>query len=335
MIILLPNEVLALSRANVENDYSPMTEQCYLLIEYQRCLTIEETSELSIWVRQLTCPVIMVVDADETDLLISACDVCVTNFKEAELLVEKIDDHPIAATVFVQTLRATAQMPLEDAVTVESLAYTTLQTGPEYANWLVEHQVDSPFQSTDEGEAVIIERDENRVALTLNRASNHNAMNVEMRDALIEALQRVLMDNSIISLQINGRGKCFSTGGDLTEFGSVPNLAIGHIVRSLAVPGRLLSRVTARIGKRCSVHLHGACVGSGMEFPAFAGRITAEPDTYFLLPEVGMGLIPGAGGCISIARRIGRQRAAWLGLSGERMSAEQALSCGLVDEIVA
>ena len=54
------------------------------------------------------------------------------------------------------------------------------------------------------------------------------------------------------------------------------------------------------------VVVHGACVGAGVELAAFADRVIARPSTRFRLPEVGMGLIPGAGGAVSIPRRIGR-----------------------------
>ena len=80
-------------------------------------------------------------------------------------------------------------------------------------------------------------------------------------------------------------------------------------------------------------YLHGACIGAGIELPAFAERIIATPDTVFRLPEVEMGLIPGAGGCVSITKRIGNQRTNWLAISGTELSAEQALAWGLIDAI--
>ena len=63
------------------------------------------------------------------------------------------------------------------------------------------------------------------------------------------------------------------------------------------------------------------------------GRVTAAADTWFRLPELGFGLIPGAGGCVSLVRRIGRQRTAWLAISGERIDAATALAWGLVDSV--
>ena len=67
--------------------------------------------------------------------------------------------------------------------------------------------------------------------------------------------------------------------------------------------------------------------------PAFAERVVAAPDTHFQLPEVAMGLVPGAGGTASLPRRIGRQHTVWLGLSGVAIDAPTALEWGLIDAI--
>jgi enoyl-CoA hydratase/carnithine racemase len=74
-------------------------------------------------------------------------------------------------------------------------------------------------------------------------------------------------------------------------------------------------------------------VGAGIELAAFAGKLTAREDAFFQLPEVAMGLVPGAGGTVSIPRRIGRQRTAYLALSGLPVDAITARQWGLIDEI--
>ena len=326
-VVFSLDELSALMQAGPASvDFSPMGDSKALLVELADC-SPDEALRYSEWLRSLVCPVIGIGTADEA--LADACDVLIANVDEAESLIERIEDKPIASSVFVQVLRATENMPIVQAMSVESMAYATLQAGPEYKKWLAKLRPQLELQD-DKGPAVIVEREGNELLIELNRASNRNAMSVEMRDALNEALMQAVTEDEIEVVHISGRGKCFSTGGDLSEFGSVPDAATGHVVRGLSVPGALL----AQCADKATVHLHGACIGSGLEFPAFAARVTAKTITHFLLPEVGMGLIPGAGGCISIARRIGRRRCAWLALSGQRIKAQQAMEWGLIDEIV-
>jgi enoyl-CoA hydratase/carnithine racemase len=74
--------------------------------------------------------------------------------------------------------------------------------------------------------------------------------------------------------------------------------------------------------------------GAGVEIPTFGHRVTATRNTFFQLPEIRFGLIPGAGGCVSIPARIGRQRAAYMALSAKKINAATALQWGLIDAIV-
>jgi enoyl-CoA hydratase/carnithine racemase len=82
------------------------------------------------------------------------------------------------------------------------------------------------------------------------------------------------------------------------------------------------------------VGLHGSCLGAGIELPAFAGRVVAADNTVIGLPEGGLGLIPGAGGTVSIPRRIGAARTLDLIISGRQLDAVTAAQWGLVDEVV-
>ena len=85
--------------------------------------------------------------------------------------------------------------------------------------------------------------------------------------------------------------------------------------------------------ERFEFWLHGACIGGGIELPAFAGTIAAEEGCQFRIPEVGFGLIPGAGGCVSIPRRIGRHEANAWALSQRTIDSNEALALGLIDGI--
>jgi enoyl-CoA hydratase len=105
--------------------------------------------------------------------------------------------------------------------------------------------------------------------------------------------------------------------------------ALTEAFRLVVMPARYL----APHGSRYRFRLHGACIGAGIELPAFAGELVAAPDTFFRLPEIGMGLIPGAGGCVSIPRRIGRQRTALMAITNRQVGADVALAWGLIDAI--
>lgn len=290
----------------------------------------EDQARVAQWLHQLPCPSIGLAPADADDQVTRACDVRVSNVEQAGTLQANIERNPVAASVLVQTLRVTEAMPVMDALHVESLAYAALQGGAEFLHWLEANKAETPAVPSDEGPAVIVTREDDNLQLELNRASNRNALNVEMRDALVEALQLAIADESIQLIQLRGRGKCFSVGGDLTEFGTLPDPSSAHVIRGLTMPGRFL----AQCAERVECHIHGACIGSGVELPAFSRRVVASKDCFFHMPELAFGLIPGGGGCVSIPRRIGRQRMTWWVLSGKRINAQKALEWGLVDEIL-
>ena len=77
----------------------------------------------------------------------------------------------------------------------------------------------------------------------------------------------------------------------------------------------------------------GSCRGAGVELAAFCDQVVADRATTFALPELSLGLVPGAGGTVSLPRRIGRARAAWMALTGAVVDADSARSWGLVDRI--
>ena len=277
------------------------------------------------WLLRQPCPVIAWGEGDPRHC--DSADVLVASEEETVALVERINSAPQTAMTLVQVLRATETLAPELGLNVESLAYSTLQSGPEFHRWR-ESFVAEPWPVA-EGPAVVMAREEERLLLTLNRPQLRNSITIDMRDALVEALELAQLDDSIDRVELRASGACFSVGGELREFGSFPDQATAHWVRSVHSPARMLSRVANKL----TCYVHGACLGSGMELPAFASRVIAHPKTFFQLPELQLGLIPGAGGTVSLTQRIGRQRTAWLVLSGRRINARTALEWGLVDAI--
>lgn len=241
-------------------------------------------------------------------------------------LHQAVCENPHAALAVKQVLRTGAQ-DVGPALDVESFAYSTLLAGPEFARWLTDRGSVSPPPASDE--PVLLHRDGAELLITLNRPERRNAYGRQLRDALVEALRLALLDDNIEHVVLTGAGPLFSAGGDLAEFGTTPDPATAHFVRTRAGAGLLLHQLAART----EVRVHGRCVGAGVELPAFAGRVLADPGTTFRLPEIGMGLIPGAGGTASLPRRIGRWRTLYLALTGRPIDAATALAWGLVDEI--
>ena len=279
---------------------------------------------------ELPCPTVGLAPAAPPAALaafLAACDVVVAERGELRRVLDAIARTPRAAAVLAQVLRAGTALPVAAGLVVESTAYATLQSGAEFAAWLATRGVRAA--TADAAPPVAVERVEDRLFVTLDRPRRHNAFSAAMRDALVEALTLAAVDPTVHAVELRGNGPSFCSGGDLDEFGTCPDPATGHLIRTTRSPGRLV----AALADRVRVHVHGACIGAGVELAAFAGRVTAAPDAFFALPEVGMGLIPGAGGTVSIPRRIGRQRTAWLALTGARIDAATARAWGLVDAI--
>lgn len=290
------------------------------------CLPLESVPIETDWLLRQPCPVIAIGEGSTEN-----ADVVIATEKELPVLQTNIERTPLAAMMLVQVLRTVEPLPLESAMAVESLGYATLQAGPEYRAWRDSREESPHPVRGDEDEPIIIMKRKGDVLhAQLNRPEHRNSLSVEMRDALVEMFKLVLADESIERLKLSGKGGCFSVGGELREFGLTPDVATAHRIRSMHNPSRLLVRCAERV----CCHLHSACVGSGIELPAFASYVSAAPKTFFQLPELNFGLIPGAGGCVSLSRRIGRQRTAWLALSRKKINAQKALEWGLIDEIV-
>jgi enoyl-CoA hydratase/carnithine racemase len=246
-------------------------------------------------------------------------------------LTARVQRWPIAAATCDDVLRSVDPAgPALPAVVTESLAYSALQAGPEFASWLTHR---GPAMMPDIADPVQAHREGDTVHIAFNRPQRHNAFSTDARAALLEALAVAQLDSSVDQVVLIGNGPSFCSGGDLDEFGTFTDPASAHLARTRYSPALALDAITARLGAACRAEVHGQVIGSGLEMAAFCGRVEAAPDTVFGLPELSLGLIPGAGGTISVTRRIGRWRTAYLVLSGQALDADTALAWGLVDAV--
>ena len=117
--------------------------------------------------------------------------------------------------------------------------------------------------------------------ITLDRPEKLNAYNVAMRDDLYEVLGAADQDPDVRALVLRGRGRAFSTGGDVSEFGTAPSPLVARMVRwRRDVWGRLLGLQAATIAA-----VHGFAVGGGMEMALLCDVCLAADDARFALPE--------------------------------------------------
>ncbi|WP_298281017.1 3-hydroxyacyl-CoA dehydrogenase NAD-binding domain-containing protein [Acidocella sp.] len=152
-----------------------------------------------------------------------------------------------------------------------------------------------------------------------------NALSALVRAKLVEMLARLGAEERLRGAVITGAGGCFIGGADIAEFDRPPEAP-------------LLPDVLAMIEacpKPVAAALHGAALGGGLELALACDVRVAEPGTRLGLPEVTLGLIPGAGGTQRLPRLCGVSAAMRLIGTGERLGAEAARALGVVDEVAA
>ena len=316
-------------------DFSALTGEPVFCVDFDRTSGLPGPAELAaagrlLW--RLPCPSLALCLEPASGALrdwAARFDVVVDDVADLDAIVAAAREHPLASMSLVQLLRQGESLDVPQALIAESWVYSTLQSGPEFAAWQAARGA-PPGLAPNSEPAVQVERWGRTLSLTLNRPEKHNAFSTAIRDALVEALRPALADRSVEEIVVCGRGRSFCSGGDLDEFGTLPDPATAHAIRSTRNAALLIHDLADRI----RFEVHGACIGAGVELPAFSQRVAAREDAFFQLPELQLGLVPGAGGTASVPRRIGRQRTAWLALTGRRIDAPTAQQWGLIDQVL-
>lgn len=307
-------------------DQSTLLEQPYLLVEPGNNLQYTTSSRLP------NCPVIAVspdlaVSPDSGKLpTASVFDLCV-NAEDLPQVLATIQTRLSPCTLLVQLLRHNEISDINQGLIAESLSYSTLQQSQGFQAWLAQTRL--PEAKIDVESPVLAQWQGSILEITLNRPAAHNAYSSSMKDQLCAILASAYAHDALTKVSLKARGPSFCAGGDLAEFGRVTDPSLAHLSRTTRSAAALISGLTCKT----EAHLFGACIGAGIEIPSFTEHIYAHPDSFFQLPEIAMGLLPGAGGTVGISRRIGRQRCGYMAISNKRIDAATALHWGLIDTI--
>jgi 3-hydroxyacyl-CoA dehydrogenase len=170
---------------------------------------------------------------------------------------------------------------------------------------------------------VEVRRDNGIAVITIDNPPV-NALSNAVRSALIDALAQTRDDSAVQAVVLACAGRTFIAGADITEFGKPPRSpGTGDVIATLdAMPKPVVAA------------LHGTTLGGGLEVALGCNFRVAAPGSRLGLPEIKLGLIPGAGGTQRLPRLIGMEKALPMILSGDPIGANAALEAGLVDAVV-
>ncbi len=165
------------------------------------------------------------------------------------------------------------------------------------------------------------------LTITLHRPEALNALNTKLLEELADQLRDAQANADIKAVVITGSAKAFAAGADVREMATLD--AVG-VLRDPRVDH--WKNITG-FKKPLIAAVNGFCLGGGCELAMHADIIIAGEDAKFGQPEIKLGIMPGAGGTQRLLRAVGKSMAMQMVLTGEPISAEQAMGFGLISEI--
>lgn len=164
--------------------------------------------------------------------------------------------------------------------------------------------------------------------ITLNRPKILNALNLQLMDELVSELERMDQDSSIRAIVLTGNDKAFAAGADINEMADASAVEIMKRDQ-FAVWDRI-----SLISKPIIGAVSGFVLGGGCELMMNCDMIIASETTVIGQPEIKLGVMPGAGGTQRLTRAVGLRKAMEMLLTGEPITAKEALQYGLVNRVV-
>jgi enoyl-CoA hydratase len=178
---------------------------------------------------------------------------------------------------------------------------------------------------------LLVERDEELAIVTVNRPEKMNALNAEVVGELGVVFDRLGADESVRGIILTGAGeKSFVAGADISELAKMDGLE----AVAISERGQGVLRRIERCPKPVLAAVGGYALGGGCELAIACHLRIASKNARFGLPEVGLGILPGYGGTVRLARLVGLGRAVEMTLTGDPIDAERAEAIGLVSRVV-
>ncbi len=165
------------------------------------------------------------------------------------------------------------------------------------------------------------------VLIELNRPEKRNALNNATLKELAGHLQQLDADSSVKAVVITGNPQCFAAGADLNELAQLDVVSIQQDQRPLLWKG------IDEFSKPLIMAVNGYALGAGFELTLHGDMIITGENAQFALPEIGLGMLPGAGGTQRLARLVGQQLAMRWAMTGEMVSATTALQHGISSQV--
>lgn len=166
--------------------------------------------------------------------------------------------------------------------------------------------------------------------IRLNRPEKFNSFNREMSIALQDALDEAAINQNIRAVYITGEGKAFSAGQDLAEAIDDSGPSIREIVYNHYNP--IINKIRS-LEKPVICGVNGVAAGAGANIALACDIVLAARSASFIQAFSKIGLVPDSGGTFILPRLIGHQRASMLMMTGDKLSAEDALSWGLIGKL--
>ncbi len=184
---------------------------------------------------------------------------------------------------------------------------------------------------------LLVSKDDGVATLTMNRPEVRNALSMEMRTAMSDAIDDVEHDPSIRCVVLKGSGDHFMAGGDIKSF--EPYTQLPPAERQSAFERRIhnlhpMIIAMRRMPKPIIASVRGAAAGAGMSFMMACDLAIAGDDAFFIYAYVGIGASPDGSGSFYLPRLVGLRKALEIAMLGDRFDAQAAKDLGLVNFVV-